>query len=122
MMLIFILVVKKLYYVQFSYFLLFFMSEFNPVPTNYPNYTFHIQNSALFSNLGAYDAKLSKKRTPPISGHFALAPTVSANWREYCISSLRNYAYYRRFEKIVHHLPEFYCGKIKWEFSRDKSK
>ena len=46
------------------------MSEFNPVPTNYPNYTFHIQNSALFSNLG-----LTLQNFPK-SGHLQLADTL----------------------------------------------
>ena len=31
---------------------------------------------------------ISKRRTPPISGQFFFAPTVSANWREYCSSLL----------------------------------
>ena len=34
--------------------------------------------------------KLSKRRTPPISGQFFFAPTVSANWREYCRSKKLN--------------------------------
>ena len=47
------------------------------------NYTFHTKLCFIFK-FGAYNAKLSKEQTPPISGHFALAPTVSADWREYC--------------------------------------
>ena len=51
------------------------MSEFNPVPTNYPNYTFHIQNSALFSNL-----ELTLQNFPK-SGHFRLADTLLLHQR-----------------------------------------
>ena len=92
MMLIFALVVKKLYYVQFSYFLLFFASEFNLVPTNYPNYTFHIQNSALFSNLGLTFQNFPK------SGHLQLADTLLLHRRCPLIG-----------ENTVIHLSDAFC-------------
>ena len=76
---------KKLYYIQFSYFLIFCVWV-QPGTHWLPKlHLSHTKLSFIFK-FGAYIAKLSKKQTPPISRHFALAPTVSANWREYCIS------------------------------------
>ena len=66
--------------------------------------------------------KFSERQTPPISGQYFFAPTVSANWREYC-STLATLPL--NFEKRTHPKKDSasmrLSGMERWPFQQEKN-